>query len=133
MKSLDSNIPSDRQFGFFFSVIFGIASLYFAIKATAIWSLVCGVLCLATFITTVVASNRLRPANLAWYKISILLSKVVNPVVLGIIFFVLITPVALIIRFAGRDELQLKLHRQSSLWKHRLPIEHKRSTFNNQF
>tara|TARA_B100001750_G_C15496882_1_gene594779 strand:+ start:980 stop:1381 length:402 start_codon:yes stop_codon:yes gene_type:complete len=133
MKSLDSNIPSNRQFGFFFSVIFGIASLYFAIKATAIWSLVCGVLCLATFITTVVASNRLRPANLAWYKISILLSKVVNPVVLGIIFFVLITPVALIIRFAGRDELQLKLHRQSSLWKHRLPIEHKRSTFNNQF
>ena len=133
MKSLDSNIPSDRQFGFFFSVIFGIASLYFAIKATAIWSLVCGVLCLATFITTVVASNRLRPANLAWYKISILLSKVVNPVVLGIIFFVLITPVALITRFAGRDELQLKLHRQSSLWKHRLPIEHKRSTFNNQF
>ena len=69
MKSLDSNIPSNRQFGFFFSVIFGIASLYFAIKATAIWSLVCGVLCLATFITTVVASNRLRPANLAWYKI----------------------------------------------------------------
>ena len=133
MKSLDSNIPSNRQFGFFFSVIFGIASLYFAIKATAIWSLVCGVLCLATFITTVVASNRLRPANLAWYKISILLSKVVNPVVLGIIFFVLITPVALIIRFAGRDELQLKLHRQSSLWKHRLPIEHKQSTFNNQF
>ena len=133
MKSLDSNIPSNRQFGFFFSVIFGIASLYFAIKATAIWSLVCGVLCLATFITTVVASNRLRPANLAWYKISILLSKVVNPVVVGIIFFVLITPVALIIRFAGRDELQLKLHRQSSLWKHRLPIEHKRSTFNNQF
>ena len=133
MKSLDSNIPSNRQFGFFFSVIFGIASLYFAIKATAIWSLVCGVLCLATFITTVVASNRLRPANLAWYKISILLSKVVNPVVLGIIFFVLITPVALIIRFAGSDELQLKLHRQSSLWKHRLPIEHKRSTFNNQF
>ena len=133
MKSLDSNIPSNRQFGFFFSVIFGIASLYFAIKATAIWSLVCGGLCLATSITTVVASNRLRPANLAWYKISILLSKVVNPVVLGIIFFVLITPVALIIRFAGRDELQLKLHRQSSLWKHRLPIEHKRSTFNNQF
>ena len=133
MKALDSNIPSNRQFGFFFSVIFGIASLYFSIKATAIWSLVCGVLCLATFITTVVASNRLRPANLAWYKISILLSKVVNPVVLGIIFFVLITPVALIIRFAGRDELQLKLHRQSSLWKHRLPIEHKRSTFNNQF
>ena len=133
MKSLDSNIPSNRQFGFFFSVIFGIASLYFAIKATAIWSLVCGVLCLATFITTVVASNRLRPANLAWYKISILLSKVVNPVVLGIIFFVLITPVALIIRFAGRDELQLKLNRQSSLLKHRLPIEHKRSTFNNQF
>ena len=133
MKSLDSNIPSNRQFGFFFSVIFGIASLYFAIKATAIWSLVCGVLCLATFITTVVASNRLRPANLAWYKISILLSKVVNPVVLGIIFFVLIAPVALIIRFAGRDELQLKLNRQSSLWKQRLPIEHKRSTFNNQF
>ena len=133
MKSLDSNIPSNRQFGFFFSVIFGIASLYFAIKATAIWSLVCGVLCLATFITTVVASNRLRPANLAWYKISILLSKVVNPVVLGIIFFVLITPVALITRFAGRDELQLKLNRQSSLWKHRLPIENKRSTFNNQF
>ena len=133
MKSLDSNIPSNRQFGLFFSVIFGIASLYFAIKATAIWSLVCGVLCLATFITTVVASNRLRPANLAWYKISILLSKVVNPVVLGIIFFVLIAPVALIIRFAGRDELQLKLNRQSSLWKHRLPIEHKRSTFNNQF
>jgi len=57
----------------------------------------------------------------------------VNPVVLGIIFFVLITPVALITRFAGRDELQLKLNRQSSLWKHRLPIEHKRSTFNNQF
>jgi len=75
----------------------------------------------------------LTPLNKAWMKLGDLLGKVISPIVLGIIFFVLLAPVALVTRLLGRDELRLKMSNSSSYWIDRTPPGPAGDSFKNQF
>jgi hypothetical protein len=66
-------------------------------------------------------------------KLGLLIGKVVSPIVLGSVFFFLFTPVGIVMRLAGRDELQLKLHGKTSCWKNRAPAGPEPTSFKNQF
>jgi len=66
-------------------------------------------------------------------QLGFLMGKVINPLVLGFIFFLLITPVALICRLIGRDELRLKTIDADSFWIDRLPSGPDGESFKNQF
>ena len=82
---------------------------------------------------TLAAPRLLAPFNLAWFKLGLLMGKVVSPIVLGIIFFVLLTPVAVIGRLFGRDELRLKRKAVQSYWIERVPPGPDGDSFKNQF
>ena len=84
-------------------------------------------------ILTLLAPQWLRPFNRAWFLLGELLGKIVSPIVLGVIFFLLITPVALVGRLLGRDELRLKRKPVNSYWVDRTPPGPEADSFKNQF
>ena len=75
-----------------------------------------GVLAALLLLAAAVTPRLLGPINRAWMGLSHVLSRIVSPVVLFIMFMVLITPVALIMRLRGRDALRLRQRRESSYW-----------------
>jgi hypothetical protein len=129
----DEKIPSNTKFGWFFVTVFGIISIYMFWKSYLLLALA-GITFSVTLATvTLFYSNLLSPLNSLWYKFGILLGKFISPIVLGIIFFVLITPVSLITRIFGRDVLVLKKRSISSYWIDRDTIGPSPESFKNQF
>jgi hypothetical protein len=61
----------------------------------------------------------LRPLNKGWMMLGLILGMIVSPIVLGVLFFLLLTPVSFVIRLWGRDELKLKRQRSESFWRTR--------------
>lgn len=109
--------PSDRKFGFTFAVIFIVVGVY---GVLASWRPIAPILCVLAgavlFVLAAVAPQLLGSLNRAWSSFGELLGRVVSPVALSLIFFALITPVAVITRLFGRDELRLKRRAVSSYW-----------------
>ncbi len=128
------SLPSNRSFGFLFAGVFALLSAYAAYQGADVnkvygW-LIAGV---ALGLLAVIAPGLLTPFNSAWMKLGELMGKVVSPLVLGIIFFVLITPIALVTRLFGRDELRLKKKITPSYWVDRAPPGPAGDSFKNQF
>ena len=88
---------------------------------------------LVTFLVTLVSPSNLLPFNKLWMELGLLIGKVISPIVLGAVFFFVITPVGIAMRLSGRDELQLKLHGKNSCWKNRAPAGSEPISFKNQF
>lgn len=127
-------LPSNRNFGFLFAGVFSFLSAYAAYQGAEPYR-VYGWLIASVVVglVAIVAPTVLTPFNKAWMKLGELMGKVVSPLVLGVIFFVLITPVALVTRLFGRDELRLKKADVSSYWIDRVPPGPAGDSFNNQF
>ena len=89
-------LPSDRSFGWTFAVVFSLVALIYP------WALAFAVLMAAI---TVIRAELLAPLKRAWMKLGELLHHVVSPLVLGLIFYVVFTPVAFVMRLAGRDAM----------------------------
>ena len=127
-------LPSERRFGALFVVVFALAAGYGVYKgwprglllALAIASVCFGV-------ATLIRPKTLRPLNLAWFKLGELMGKIVSPIVLGIIFYLLITPFGLVGRLLGRDELKLKRGQEQSYWIKRDPPGPSGESFKNQY
>ena len=111
----DFKISSNRSFGIVFFVVF----LLIAISPLAssgdirIWSLIISSIFL---ILGLLKSNVLTPLNRIWFKFGILLGRIVSPLVMGIIFFFVVTPIGLIMRALGKDLLNLKYKLNKSYW-----------------
>ncbi|MCP4326872.1 MAG: hypothetical protein GY791_00320 [Alphaproteobacteria bacterium] len=125
---------SDRGFGIVFTVVFaivGVWPLVFGDGGLNWWAFIVAAAILA------VALSRpalLAPANRLWTRLSILLSRVVNPIVMGLIYFVMITPIAICMRLAGRDSLRLKPDSGAhSYWIKRDPPGPEPETMADQF
>ncbi len=133
MKFSEVVLPSNRKFGFFFTAVFIAAGVYFLYeKSTSIGYAFIGLAALF-FIITIIKSELLLPLNKLWMRFGLLIGMVVSPIVLGVIFFGMFTPIAFFMRLFGRDELRLKLKPRKSYWKIREPIAPSSETFKNQF
>ena len=126
-------LPSNRNFGFFFSALFVASSIYCYVNTFIPAFLFFTTITLVTSLITVILPSTLLPFNKLWMELGLLIGKFVSPIVLGSVFFLLITPIAIAMRLAGRDELQLKLHGKGSYWKNRAPEGLKPASFKNQF
>lgn len=124
-------MPSDTKFGFLFSTIFSLAFFYFQHKNSAPISFLFGFLALLFLCITLVNPSWFRPLNRYWFALSLSLGKIVSPIVLSIIFYGLIVPVALITRLLGRDVLLLKRPKVTSYWVEKEAIDS--NTFKNQY
>tara|TARA_B100001057_G_scaffold491262_1_gene581134 strand:- start:1278 stop:1676 length:399 start_codon:yes stop_codon:yes gene_type:complete len=116
MKSTEIKLPSNRKFGFFFSTIFLLASLYSYYIDSKIMVYILGTLCGIFLIITIINAKILLPLNKLWMKLGILLGLIVSPIIMGIIFFGIFTPIATLMRFSGRDELRLSFKKQKTYW-----------------
>ena len=124
------NLPSNRNFGIVFFVVFLIISFYPLTYDGDItrWSLVISIIFL---ILGLINSKFLTPFNRLWFKLGILLGKIISPIIMALIFFAVVSPIGLIMRLLRKDLLNLKYHKKSkSYW-----IEKKgpKSKMKNQF
>ena len=134
MKNLEKLMPSDKKFGVFFGFIFASGSIYLLFFGNSkTWATILGILFSVTLLITLSKSELLHPFNKLWFKFGLLLGEVIRPIVLGFIYFVVITPVALLTRFAGRDELKLKQNDSLTYWEIRNPVGPKPDSFKNQY
>lgn len=128
-------LPSERRFGALFTVVFSLAGIYGHFFKDWSSGVVVGlfVVSLIFAVVSLIAPAVLAPLNKAWFQLGLLMGKVVSPIVLGLIFFVLLTPVGVIGRLLGRDELRLKKAPVSSWWIDRDPPGPAPDSFKNQF
>lgn len=126
-------MPTNRKFGMFFSVLFIGLGAYLAWvgrREVAYFLFIIGV---SFGLVSTVASHWLLPLNRAWFRLGLLLGRIVNPIVLALIFFLLITPCALVIRLIKRDVLRLRMQKHDSYWVERSPSELAPESFKNQY
>jgi hypothetical protein len=132
MKLDDIELPSNRKFGYFFAAVFLIAAVFFFAIDSLIWCYVFSVLTALFVLITVTKADLLLPLNKLWMRSGLLLGMVISPIVMGLIFFALFTPIAIMMRLFGRDELRLKVKEQHSHWIQR-KTEIDSKSFLNQF
>ena len=132
MKFSDIRLPSNRKFGFFFTFVFLIAAAYFYHFENMAWTYAFVAASSIFLVITLIKSDALLPLNMLWMRLGFLLGMIVSPIVLGIIFFGLFTPIAMLMRLCRRDELRLKFTHKASYWVTRSePI--KSESFKQQF
>ena len=115
MKKNDIKLSSNKSFGLVFFIVFLIIALYPLTNQedTRIWSLLVSFI----FLTLGLLNSRLLlPLNKLWFKFGIFLGNLISPIVMGIIFFLVVTPTALIMRLLGKDVLNLKKNNKNSYW-----------------
>ena len=115
MKNTEIKIGSNKSFGIVFFIVFLLIAIYPLIDngELRIWSLIIAIIFL---ILGLINSKVLTPLNKLWFKFGLLLGKVVSPLIMGIIFFLVVTPTALIMRIIGKDLLNLKFNNKKSYW-----------------
>ena len=116
MNLSEIQLPSNKKFGFFFAFVFAIAAAYLFNFSNMIWAYISAGTSFIFLVITLVRDELLLPLNKLWMRFGLLLGIIVSPIVLGVIFFGLFTPIALIMRLSGRDELSLKFSKKPSHW-----------------
>ena len=111
----DIKLGSNKSFGIVFSIVFLLIAIYPLINddELRIWSLV---IALIFLILGLINSKFLTPLNKLWFKFGLLLGKIISPVIMGLIFFLVVTPIAFIMRVIGKDLLNLKFNKDKSYW-----------------
>tara|TARA_Y100000748_G_scaffold26754_1_gene20030 strand:- start:3082 stop:3480 length:399 start_codon:yes stop_codon:yes gene_type:complete len=116
VKFSEIELPSNRKFGVFFTIVFAVAAAYSYHTANVSLAYVFITAASIFLLVTLIKSDALIPLNKLWMRFGLLLGMIVSPIVLGVIFFGLFTPYALVMRLTGRDELRLKLDEKTSHW-----------------
>ena len=108
-------VSSNKSFGIVFSIFFLLISVYPLLNSDPIyyWSLFISFIFL---VLGLMNSKILSPLNLLWFKFGILLGKIVSPVVMGIIFFLVVTPISILLKIFGKDVLNLKFNNNKTYW-----------------
>ena len=123
-------ISSNRSFGLVFFAVFLIVALW-PLKSGEefrLWSLVLSII---FFILGVLNSKLLTPLNKLWFKFGIFLGSIVSPIIMGIVYFLVVTPIGLFMRLLGKDLLKTnKVKSTSTYWIKR---DKKHSTMKKQF
>ncbi len=125
----DIKISSNRSFGIVFFIVFLLIALYPLTYSQdiRIWSVIISIIFLGLGLFN---SKVLTPLNKLWFKFGIFLGKIISPIIMGIIFFLVVTPIGLLMRLLGKDLINLKYNNNKSYW-----IEKKgpKSKMKNQF
>ncbi len=111
----DIKISSNRSFGIVFFIVFLLIALYPLINKGEfrLWSLIISFI---FFILGILNSKILTPLNKLWFKFGIFLGKIVSPIIMGVIFFFVVTPIGVLMRIFGKDVLNLKYNNDRSYW-----------------
>ena len=108
-------ISSNKSFGILFCVVFAIVALWPIMKGGSlrIWPIPISLIFLTLGLLN---SKLLNPLNLAWIKFGELLGKIIAPIIMAIIYFIIVTPIGLFMRLIGKDLLNIKFTKDNSYW-----------------
>ena len=122
-------LPSNRNFGIVFFIVFLIIALWPVLKQNEIriWSLIISFI---FFALGLINSKLLTPLNKLWFKFGILLGNIISPIVMGIVFFLVVTPTGLVMRIFRKDILKLKKNSNDTYWINK---DNTNSSMRNQF
>tara|TARA_A100001035_G_scaffold193784_1_gene154963 strand:- start:290 stop:673 length:384 start_codon:yes stop_codon:yes gene_type:complete len=125
----DIKIGSNRNFGIVFFIVFLLIALYPLTYGgeIRIWS---SIISLIFLVLGLLNSKILAPLNKLWFKFGIFLGKIISPLIMGIIFFLVVTPIGLLMRLFGKDLLNLKYNNNKSYW---VKKDGPKSKMKNQF
>lgn len=125
---------SDRSFGFVFAGVFTIITLVKLWRGWSDWGYLWLGLAVAFAVAAAAAPSILAPLNRIWLKIGLALHKVMTPLIMGLLFFLVVTPIGLIMRATGKDILRLKRSpEEKSYWIDRTPPGPAPDSMKNQF
>ena len=111
----DIKISSNRSFGIVFFVIFLLISVYPLLynENIRIWSLIISI----TFLFLGIINSRiLTPFNHIWFKFGLVLGRFISPLIMGLVFFLVVTPIGLLMRVFKKDLLNLKFDKNDTYW-----------------
>ena len=122
-------MPTNRNFGIVFFIVFLLIGLFPLIqnKEPRVWSLVISIIFL---ILGILNSKILTPLNKFWMKFGLFLGNLISPIVMGIIYFGVITPTGIIMRILKKDILSLKKNNKKTYW---LEKDNANNNMRNQF
>ena len=125
----DIKISSNRSFGIVSFIVFILIALYPLLNGQEIrlWALIISAVFL---ILGLLKSKLLTPLNKLWFRFGIFLGKIISPIIMGFIFFLVVTPIGLIMRLLGKDVLNLKYNKERSYW---IEKDGPKSKMKNQF
>ena len=129
MKNSNIKIGTNKSFGIVFFLFFLIVSIFPLFKDgnIRIWSLIIAIIFLILGLSN---SKALTPLNKIWFKFGILLGNFVSPIVMGVVFFAIVTPTSLIMKILGKNLLNLKKGNKKTYWIDKSEIK---SKMKNQF
>ncbi len=122
-------ISSNRSFGILFSIVFAIIAFWPIINGNPLrlWSIPISIIFL---VLGLLNSKLLNPLNIIWVKFGELLGRIIAPIVMAIIYFIIVTPIGLFMRLIGKDLLNIKFSKANTYWIKR---EKKVSSMKKQF
>jgi predicted membrane metal-binding protein len=129
--SVNIKMPTNKNFGLVFFVVFFLIFIEPIIRNDELryWSLIVSIIFL---ILGLINSKILSPLNKIWFQFGLLIGKLVSPIIMGLVFFLVVTPTSLLLRLFGKDILKIKKKKKSekSYW---LEKSGKTTTMKNQF
>ena len=122
-------ISSNRSFGVVFFIVFLLIALWPMLDEgqIRIWSIILSIIFISLGLMN---SKLLTPLNILWFKFGIILGKIISPLIMGIIFFIVVTPIGLIMKILKKDILNLKFNNNYTYWIEKNDIK---SKMKNQF
>ena len=120
---------SNKSFGIVFFIVFIIIGFWplLDINTYRLWAIIIAMIFL---ILGVINSRLLTPFNILWFKFGIFLGKIVSPLVMGMIFFFVVTPIAILMKILKKDLLNLKFNNEKTYW---IKKSEYKSKMKNQF
>ena len=133
MDSKNFNRPTNKKFGFSFTIIFIIVASYFYYIENFVFSKIFIGIASILLVVTMFFSNLLTFFNENWIKFGFFLGKITNPIIMGLLFFVLISPIAIFFKIIKRDELNVKIKNEKSFFVIKHNQVNTADTLKNQF
>ena len=127
MKNI--NLPSNRNFGIVFFIVFLLVAIYPLTNKENI-SIGFLLISLIFLVLGILNSKILNPLNKIWFKLGILLGKIVSPLIMAIIFFIVVTPIGVLMKILKKDLINLKFNDSKSYW---IKKKGPKSKMKNQF
>ena len=129
MKNNEIKISSNKSFGVVFFIVFLLFGIWPALKGNDVryWSIF---LSLIFLILGLLNSKLLSPLNRLWFKFGIILGNFIAPIIMGLVFFLVVTPIGLIMKLLGKDLINLKKNNDKTYWIEKKEIK---TSMKNQF
>ena len=110
-----NKISSNRSFGILFFIVFALIAVWpiFGVGTVRLWAVPLSIIFL---VLGLINSKLLNPLNIIWVKFGELLGRIIAPIIMALIYFIIITPIGLFMRIIGKDLLNLKFSKDNSYW-----------------